>query len=258
MADGASRAAGDILDAVMPFLRRYGRALSGCRRTGDQLANRAKQIARPRIQEVSVRAIRIDLFRALNRIWENPPIVSFSQIAARNRMNRVSQYTREVLLLRTIEEFTFDDIAQILGLSRARIPALFETALLEIPYRNRKRILLLEDDGLIAMDMANCVSDMGCVVTGVARTAAQAIEMGRDLPPELIIASTELADGSRGQEAVTALQVRYSDLDAVFVAPCPENHLRGEPDEPILIIAKPCFDVQVRSVVSQSFILSGR
>ncbi|MEM9055632.1 MAG: response regulator [Pseudomonadota bacterium] len=257
MADGASRAAGDILDAVMPFLRRYGRALSGCRRTGDQLANRAKQVARPHIAEVSVRAIRIDLFGALHRIWENPPMASFSQIAARNRMTRMSPHTREVLLLRTIEEFAFEDIAQILGVPQDRIPDLFEIALIEIPYRNRKRILLIEDDPMIAMDMANCVSDMGCVVTGVARTAAQAIELGRDMPPELIIASTELADGSSGRQAVRTLQARNKEVDAVFVAPYPERYLTGASDEPILIIAKPCIDMQVRSVVSQSFILSG-
>ncbi|MCY4179493.1 MAG: hypothetical protein OXD48_04330, partial [Litoreibacter sp.] len=97
MADGVSRAAGDILDAVMPFLRRYGRALSGCRRTGDQLANRARQLARPKILDVSVRAIRIELFRALADIWEDPPMLSFSQVAARNRMRQVSRHSREVL-----------------------------------------------------------------------------------------------------------------------------------------------------------------
>ncbi|MCY4334272.1 MAG: response regulator [Litoreibacter sp.] len=257
MADGVSRAAGDILDAVMPFLRRYGRALSGCRRTGDQLANRARQLARPKILDVSVRAIRIELFRALADIWEDPPMLSFSQVAARNRMRQVSRHSREVLLLRTIEEFVFEDIALILRIEPESVPALFETALLEMPYRPRKRVLLIEDDTLIAMDMANCVSEMGCEVTGVARTAAQAIEMGRDMAPELIIASTELAEGSSGRAAVSALQARHPKLDAVFVSPYPEHYLTGATSEPVLIIAKPCFDVQVRSVVSQSFILSG-
>ncbi|MEM7472916.1 MAG: response regulator [Pseudomonadota bacterium] len=257
MADGASRASGDILDAVMPFLRRYGRALSGCRQTGDHLAYRAKQTARPHISAVSVRAIRIDLFRTLNLIWQHPPTTTFSQVAARNRMRQVSPCTREALLLRTIEEFDFNDIAYILDTHPDDVPDLFETAIQEIPYRSRKRILLLEDDVLIAMDMANCVSEMGCIVSGVARTAAQAIEMGREMPPELIIASTELADGSSGWDAVSALQTLYPGLDAVFVSPYPERFLTGRDAEPVFIIAKPCFDDHVRSVVSQCFILSG-
>ncbi len=182
MADGASRAAGDILDAVMPFLRRYGRALSGCRATGDALAARAKKSVRPHISEVSVRAIRIALFQGLNRTWETPRNGSLSQVAALNKLNRMTPHTRETLLLRTIEEFSFADIAEILETPPEAVPDLFETALNEIPYRTGTHILLIEDDVLIAMDMANCVSDMGCIVTGVGRTAGQAGGKGQGTP----------------------------------------------------------------------------
>jgi CheY-like chemotaxis protein len=256
MANGAGRAAGDILDATMPFLRRYGRALTRCQKTGDALAMRARQRARPKILTISAKGIRILLFQAIHEIWIEPPGALMSLVAARKRVAELTPGGIETLLLRAIEEFTFEEISQILSLPAVTVAFLFEKALSEVAYRRGKRVLIIEDDPLIGMDMANCVSDMGCVVTGVARTAAQAVDMAASWTPSLMIANVVLADLSTGRSATDRILFAEPGIDVVFMAKTPEELLTGLGDEPAFVIQKPYMEDQVRNAVSQAFILS--
>ena len=197
------------------------------------------------------------LFCALHECWVAMSVESLSQIAARHRMIALTPNSRETLLLRAIEEFSFPDIAEILKLSVVEVTRLFEVALSEVPYRNGTRVLIIEDDPMVAMDMSACLADMGCDVIGVARTAAQAIELAATSPPSLIIANLILADKSSGLLAVQEILNGRPEIDVVFVTPYPEQLLTGTEQEPVFIIEKPYLDEQVRSAVSQAFILSG-
>lgn len=246
----------DILDAVTPFLRRYGRALSGCQNTGDTLAAQAKQAARQQTTEICAASVRILLFKCLHQAWSELSGSTMSKTAAWHRMTNLTPNSREVLLLRAIEEFSFIQIGEILGINALATKRLFEIAVAEMPYRNKNRVLIIEDDIMLAMDMSACLSDMGCIVTGVARTAEQAVELAATSPPELIIASLVLADRSSGLDAASRITRDRPDINVVFVTPHPERLLTGDTQEPVFIITKPYFEDQVRSVVSQSFILS--
>ncbi len=257
MAGGTSCATGDILEAAMPYLRRYGRALTGCQATGDLLAAKARHSTRKERPIVSAGTIRILLFRKLHEHWNNISGTSLSQTAARSRMANLTRHSRETLLLRTIEEFSFDDIARILQISEDDVLALFDTALEETPYRNGTKVLLIEDDPMIAMDMSAALSDMGCHVLGVARTAADAVDLAAKSPPDMVIASLVLADKSSGLVATEKIRRQKPDVHVVFVTPYPEQLLTGSPQEPVFIIAKPHLDGQVRSAISQLFILRG-
>ncbi len=258
MAKGARRAAGDILDAAMPFLRRYGRALTGHQNSGDTLAAKARLSTRPDLGAISAIDIRVQLFTNLNTIWNALRACSLSQTAARRQILALTPGSRETLLLRTIEEFSFAQIAQILGVSLQNVPELFETALQEMPYRTGSRVLIIEDDPMLAMDMSSCLGDMGCTVTGVARTASEAVCLAATSPPELIITALSLADASSGLDAARRISRQHPAVSAVFVTPYPEKLLTGAIGEPVFIIAKPYLDQQVRSAVSQAFILSSR
>ena len=258
MASGARRAAGDILDAAMPFLRRYGRALTGHQMSGDTLAAKARRETRPDLNALSAIDIRLQLYANLNTAWTALLGRSFSQTAARRQIGALTPGSRETLLLRAIEEFSFAQIAQILGVSVQQVPDLFETALQEMPYHTGSRVLIIEDDPMVAMDMSSCLGDMGCTVTGVARTASEAVLFAATSPPELIIAALTLADNSSGLEAARRISARHAGVSSVFVTPYPEKLLTGTKEEPVFIIAKPYLDDQVRSAVSQAFILSSR
>lgn len=257
MTGGTTCATGDITEAAMPYLRRYGRALTGDQTTGDLLAAKARHAARKTPTDVSVMAIRLLLFSKLHESWKEIRSASFSQTAARRKMMGLTKNSRETLLLRTIEEFSFHEIAQILDIEEHEAEHLFDTALEEIPYRNGTSVLMIEDDPMVAMDMVSCLSEMGCNVVGVAKTAAEAIEMATKSTPEMIIASLILADKSSGLIATDKILQAKPDTHVVFVTPYPEQLLSGTAQEPVFIITKPHFDGQVRSAISQLFILRG-
>ncbi len=256
MAKGARRAAGDILDAAMPFLRRYGRALTGHQQGGDTLAAKARLSTRPEMNAISAIDIRVRLFANLNTSWNALRTCSLSQTAARRQILALTPGSRETLLLRAVEEFSFPQIANILGVSQQIVPDLFETALQEMPYRTGSRVLIIEDDPMVAMDMSSCLGDMGCTVTGVARTASEAVSLASTSPPELILTALSLADDSSGLEAARRISAAHPAVSSVFVTPYPEKLLTGTAGEPVFIIAKPYLEEQVRSAVSQAFILS--
>ena len=72
------------------------------------------------------------------------------------------------------------------------------------------RVLIIEDNALIALDLETQMEDLGCDVVGVAVTAAQAIATARRTLPDLALVDLQLADGSRGQDAALVLR---SELD---------------------------------------------
>ena len=62
---------------------------------------------------------------------------------------------------------------------------------------SRVRVLIIEDNALIALDLETQMEDLGCDVVGVAVTAAQAIDTARRTLPDLALVDLQLADGSR-------------------------------------------------------------
>lgn len=256
MAVGMSRAAGDILDAAMPWVRRYGRALTKSQIIGDGMAARALQTARRDITVMSVKSIRIALFRALHEVWTRPSPNQMGLTAARERISRLTPGALETLLLRAIEELPFEEIAEILHVPEAYGPVLFETALQELPIQTARRVLIAESDTLIAMDMAECVSDMGCSVTGVARTVVQALKLASEDPPNLIISALDLADNSHGSALFEQMKRNGSGIDVVITCTRPESLLSGVVNEPLYVINQPALSMQVRSALGQALILT--
>lgn len=238
-------------------MRRYGRALSGCQRTGDLLAAKAQRGARQKGLQISASGVRITLFSRFHSLWSDWQSETLGQTAARARMHGLEPNSREILLLRSIEGFSFCEIGQILCITVEQAERLFDIALNQMPYRVGTRVLIIEDDAMAALEMSACLSDMACIVTGVARTAIQAVEMARLNPPNLVIASETLADGSSGLSAAREISRTAPKIRSVLVTPYPERFLTGKKPEPTFIIfQRPDLEDQVRSTVSQAFILS--
>jgi len=70
----------------------------------------------------------------------------------------------------------------------------------------KKRILIVEDEAITALDEAQIVRDLGYEVTGIAMTGEDAVERaGRDRP-DVVLMDIILAGKMDGQE--TALKIR--------------------------------------------------
>ena len=67
-----------------------------------------------------------------------------------------------------------DDVAYLIAMDPADVEALVEEALSEIEAQTRAKVLIIEDEPIIAMDIETIVRDLGHEVTGVAVTRASA------------------------------------------------------------------------------------
>jgi len=205
---------------------------------------------------------RIALFRAFHSVWtssgsllmgaEPDTVPSAAEEKAQARLAALTSHSREALLLRTIEEFRIEEVAQIMDISPPEAQDLVSTALREMEDDVIGQVMVIEDEPLIAMDIRNIVEDMGHAVTGVARTLREAISLGDSMRPDLILADIQLADNSSGIDAVNELLDRLGDIPVVFITAFPERLLTGEKPEPAFLITKPFKQEQVRSAVSQA------
>ncbi len=160
--------------------------------------------------------------------------------------------TREALLLSTVEEFTIAQVATIMTVSDEEAQHLIATARTDMENSVSGRILIIEDEPIIAADLSAIVSDLGHTVTGVGRTRADAVAKGKGDKPDLILADIQLADNSSGIDAVNDLLAELGDTPVIFITAFPERLLTGDRPEPAFLIAKPYKEDQVQSAVSQA------
>jgi DNA-directed RNA polymerase specialized sigma24 family protein len=248
----------DLVGENLPFLRRYARALTGSQETGDTYASATLEalIEDPSIFDDGV-SPKAGLFRAFHLIWSSAgsPVTEGDDSMSRRaqaHMARLTPNTREALLLFTIEEFRIDEIAVIMQVSEAEARELVDKARHEMEESISGRILIIEDEAIIAMDIEGIVAAMGHAVTGIARTRARAVELGMHDRPDLILADIQLADDSSGIDAVNELLQSFPDTPVIFITAFPERLLTGDRPEPAFLISKPYTEEQVRSAVSQA------
>ena len=174
------------------------------------------------------------------------------EAVAQSHLRGLTANSREALLLRTIEELRYDQIAEVMQIDQDEAEELVQIALNEMGRAIRGRVMIIEDETIIAMDLKGIVQAMGHEVTGIARTHSAAIQLAGDRQPDLILADIQLADGSSGIDAVNELLTSLGDLPVIFITAFPERLLTGDRPEPAFLISKPYSEEQVRSAVSQA------
>jgi DNA-directed RNA polymerase specialized sigma24 family protein len=252
---------GATLAEEIPYLRRYARALTGAQDVGDKYAITTLEavVAEPTLVGDAPDA-RLALFKAFHGIWSSSggaleasaPADDLLEARAQWRLEHLSENTREVLLLRTIEGFSIDAIAQIMSLPDAEVEGLYARAMDEMGDMVTGDILIIEDEGIISMDLKSIVTGMGHKVTDIARTRDEAVAKGTAAVPDLILADIQLADKSSGVDAVNDLLAALGDRPVIFITAFPERLLTGDRPEPAFLITKPYSEEQVSAAVSQA------
>ena len=252
---------GDLAAQVgtnLPYLRRYARALTGAQDRGDKYAMATLEaiLADPGVYDRSL-SPKAALFQVFHTIWATSG-ATFADgdtgLAARAQAHLASltNDTREALLLHTIEEFSFEDLGAILGVGEQEARELVDIAYSEMSKSVSGRVMIIEDEAIIAIDLEAIVSEMGHQITGVARTEEAAISLAEQETPDLILSDIHLADNSSGIDAVNRILALHGDCPVIFITAYPERLLTGEGPEPAFLISKPYSEDQVRSAVSQA------
>jgi DNA-directed RNA polymerase specialized sigma24 family protein/CheY-like chemotaxis protein len=251
---------GQQLAPHLPFLRRYGRALTGSQSHGDKYVRATLEaiIAAPEEFPRDVDP-RLGLYRIFQGIWNStnydetaePSDTEGHEAVARARLSRMTPLSRQALLLTAMEGFTPEDAAYLIEVDLDEVDALVAEALAEIEQQTRARVLIIEDEPIIAMDIETIVRDLGHEVTGVAVTRDEAVALAMDDRPGLVLADIQLADDSSGIDAVKDILAEF-EVPVIFITAFPERLLTGERPEPTFLITKPFQRSTVKAAISQA------
>ncbi|PYE86018.1 response regulator [Pseudoroseicyclus aestuarii] len=254
-----------LIGNELPYLRRYARALTGNQTSGDTYAAATLEAI---LEDRSIfdhsASPRVALFRVFHSIWDSSgaPVAGLDEnesglaAAAQAHLAKLTPNTREALLLHTIEEFSTGEIAMVMQVEESEAKHLLDLARQEMEDSISGKILVIEDEAIIAMDLQSIVSDMGHAITGVARTRDDAVRLAGEEKPDLVLADIQLADNSSGIDAVRDILEKHGSLPVIFITAFPERLLTGERPEPAFLISKPYGEEQVRSAVSQAMFFS--
>ncbi len=248
----------NLLAPHIPLLRRYARALTGSQRSGDAyVAATLQALIEDRSAFDPSLPPRVALYRVFRVIWDSahvePSTAEGSGLAAKaqERLRALTPLSRQALLLTTVEGFTTDETARIIGVSWSEVTALVAEARAEIERQTRARVLIIEDETLIAIDLSDIVSKLGHEVVATADTASKAVAAASQHKPDLVLADIQLADGSSGIDAVNEILHRVS-VPVIFITAFPDRLLTGERPEPTFLITKPYLEETVQAAVSQA------
>ncbi|MEH6725679.1 MAG: response regulator [Hyphomicrobiales bacterium] len=243
----------------LPLLRRYARAFTGSQKSGDAYVAATLEAL---IADVSMFPDTGDDRRSLYKLFcstfgsltveldSKPSPFSWERRAASN-LAAIPAMPRQAFLLTAVEEFSDDDAAFILDVSKDEFEEMLETASEEISHQIATSIMIIEDEPLIAMDIEQIVTELGHTVTGIARTRDEAVDLYHSTKPGMVLADIQLADGSSGIDAVNDI-LKDVSLPVIFITAFPERLLTGERPEPAFLITKPFNPIMVKALISQA------
>jgi CheY-like chemotaxis protein len=241
----------------LPFLRRYARALTGAQQSGDAYILASLEALKEDPGQIkTASSARVTLYKFFHAIWsttgahlESSPKSGVS--APESRLRKLAPIERQAFLLTTLEGFTRAEACEVLDRNIAELEALLDAAHHEIEKQLATSVLIIEDEPIIAADLAHIVQDLGHKFAGGATTRRQAVDMARRLKPGLILCDVQLADNSSGIDAVQDI-LAEADVPVIFITAFPERLLTGDRPEPTYLITKPFQDDTVKAAVSQA------
>ena len=252
----------------LPSLRRYARALAGSQEGGDAhvAAFLEALIEEPGAVDPQD-DVRVAVFAAYRRLWSAEALDPAEAVSAlgddaalegldaeetvRRRLARLAPVSRQALLLTALEGFTVEEAARILGMSPEAAAERVAEAHRDLQTQMRARILIIEDEPIIAMDIEATVEELGHSVVASCATRAEAVRAAEAEQPDLVLADIQLADGSSGLEAVRDILAEIR-RPIVFVTAYPERLLTARAPEPAFLVPKPFRPETLQAVVSQA------
>ena len=243
----------------LPYLRRYARALTGSQASGDTHVRAALTALLAGDQSLMEGVPpRVGLYRLFHAIWQSGAEHFDEAIntgagtrSPEGRLKSLSAAKRAALLLTAVEAFSLEEAAFIVDES----PEDVEKAILEaqktIDSQLASKVLIIEDEPIIALDLENLVTELGHRVVAIAATKDDAVSKAKSERPGLVLADINLGEGGSGIDAVSEILASF-DIPVIFITAYPEKLLTGERPEPTYLIAKPFLPETVQATVGQA------
>jgi hypothetical protein len=117
-------------------------------------------------------------------------------------------------------------------------------------FTKTQRILIVEDEVILAKDLARSLKNLGYEVLGRLSSAEEAIRMVEDSQPDLILMDVKLDRDEDGIEAAEKIRIRY-DIPVVYLTGFSEKDVldRAKKTEPYGYLGKPVGLMELRSTL---------
>lgn len=229
MSGTVSSSLADQIGATLPFLRRHVRALTGSQSAVDTYAATIQEaiLSNPTLMN-EVENKTVALSKVFHSIWKitGAPLSNeeFGLAAeAQKHLSRLTGNSREALLLHTVEEFSVTDVATIIGVELKHAQKLIDLAHAAMTQSLSGKIMIIEDEAIIALDLEGIVADLGHPITGIARTESGTLDLFKREKPDLILSDIQLADGSSGIDAVNEILEGVREAPLIYITTFPRN-----------------------------------
>jgi CheY-like chemotaxis protein len=244
----------------LPYLRRYARALTGTQSSGDAYVRAALTALLAGKSDLSSDLPpRVALYRLFHVIWASTTTsqldqdvsVNVRQLTPEERLRSLTSSDRAALLLTAVEGFSLSEAGKILDETAEEVEQSIVEAQHAIERQLASRVLIIEDESIIALDLENLVIELGHKVVGTAASKDEAVAKARAQQPGLVLADINLGEGGSGIDAVTEILHSF-DIPVIFVTAYPERLLTGERPEPTYLITKPFLPETVQATIGQA------
>jgi CheY-like chemotaxis protein len=240
---------------VLPRLRRFARALTGDAEAGDDLvaATVEEALADP---EGRTAGDALALLAAMLRL--RGPEGSRARTGGgpvhplEAALAELPETRRRAFLLATLEGLDARQAADALGIGEDEAAEHVARARDAVGRALAARVLIVEDDALIARDLAETVAAMGHRVCGTAATPDEAVAVAEDDEPTLALVDLHLARGTDGKTTVRTLRARHAGLPVIFVTAFAEELERDRALSCEPVIRKPFTRDQIETAITRA------
>lgn len=117
---------------------------------------------------------------------------------------------------------------------------------------SRQRILIVEDEPIIAMDLCDTISSLGYIVTDTVSSGEKALQLCRLSPPDLVLMDLHLRGKMTGLEAAEILFQTQDIPSVVLTAYSEENHRKLQNTGVFGYLVKPYNERELDGTISMA------
>lgn len=249
---------------VVPVLRRYARALTGTTDRGDALVTRCVEAAMMAPSRFGLDrggdGALLPMYALLNLLFDRSedfgpagrPLPSPHPIE--RALTELPEVDRRLYLLTALEGLSLPQAAKVLQLRPGEAIERLKTARAWVRGAMIQRVMVVEDNAILAMELGALVAEMGHVVCGTAGNEPEALALMKAEKPTLALLDVRLADGGSGIEIARRLK-RVRDLRTIFVTAFDDDIQAGDARHLGQIVRKPFTNAGIQAAISRAIFM---
>lgn len=118
-------------------------------------------------------------------------------------------------------------------------------------------VLIVEDEGIVAMDLRLRLEEMGYQVIGTASTGENAVSLVLAHQPDVVLMDLHLQTDMTGMEAARIIEMK-TEIPVVFVTAYTDNQtieeIQRNPD--FLLVMKPFNSAEIQTAIAKALTLN--